>query len=504
MSDETLRPAASPGELAWLEMGDLGNAMRLEARAAGKLIFVKDVGWFGWDGKSWRSDDGERLAIRLAHETARGIAAESKFVRDLIEEQRDQGEEHMKMLEERANKLAGWSVRSGDRNRTVAMLVQAQSYLNVKREQLDPDPFALNVQNGILRFTRNGPDGWGCELEPHAPEARMTRIAAAAYDPKATAPKWESHLVRCLPSDGVRQFFQHAAGYTFTGSTREQIIVALQGKGGDGKSTAMNILRRVGGDYGTTSDIKTWLEGSMRGGADASPDLARLGGDVRLCSTGEPPRNAVLNDGLIKSVTGGTPILARHLGLGLFEYRPSFKLWIEMNKRIRIGGDDDGIWRRVKLILWPNQIPKEERVKTFEDDVVEQEASGVLNWIIAGIVGWLNEGLNEPDEMKAAIEDYRRSSNPFGEWWMDRVIADPSHRELSSTLFHDYEAWSKDNGHEPVKQAAFGRALADRQVLFAGKDAKGRVTRKGARLRPNELRYGDDDRPPHDGYEGPG
>jgi putative DNA primase/helicase len=504
MTDDTLRPAASPGELAWLECSDLGNAMRLEARAAGKLIFVPNVGWFGWDGKSWRLDDGERLAIRLAHDTARGIFEESKFIRGLMEEQKGEGEEHVKMLDTRAKALWAWAIKSGNRSQTASMLVQAQAYLNVRLDQLDPDPLALNVQNGILRFTRHGPDGWGCELEPHAPEARMTRIATAIYDPKAAAPKWESHLVRCLPSEGVRQFFQSAMGYTFTGSTREQVILAVQGKGGDGKSTAINILRRIGGDYGTTSDIKTWLEGSMRGGADASPDLARLGGDVRLCSTGEPPRNAVLNDGLIKSVTGGTPILARHLSQGLFEYRPSFKLWIEMNKRIRIGGDDDGIWRRVKLILWPNQIPKEERVKTFEDDVVEQEASGVLNWIIAGIVGWLNEGLNEPDEMKAAIEDYRRSSNPFGEWWMDRVIPDPGHRERASVLFHDYEEWSKANGHEPIKQAAFGRALADRQVLFAGKDAGGKVTRKGAKLRPAEPRYGDEDPPPFDNYEGPG
>lgn len=481
----TLHEPPTPADLAWLELSDLGNAMRLEKRAGDRLIWVKDVGWFGWDGKSWRLDDGERLAIRLAHETARGIAEEARYIRELMKEpeHQDKGEEHLEMLEERANKLSGWAVRSGDRNRTAAMLVQAQAYLNVRAEDLDPDPLALNVQNGILRFRRFGPDSWDCVLEPHAPEARMTKIAAVAYDPGAGAPSWQRHMVTCLPDEEVRTYFQSVIGYSMTGVTREQIFVALQGLGGDGKSTSVNIVRRVAGDYAMTTDVKTWLEGGMRSGADASPDLARLAGDVRLVSTSEPPRGSVLNDGLIKSVTGGSPITARHLGKGLIEYTPRFKLILEMNKRVRIGGDDDGIWRRVKIILWKHQFKGSEIIRTFENDVVRDEGPGVLNWIVEGIKGWLNEGLVEPQQTRDALDDYRRSSNPFGEWWMDRVDAAPEHRELSSILYADYKEWAESNGHEPMKQAAFGRSLADRQVLLAGKNAQGKVTRKGAKLR---------------------
>lgn len=493
MSDD-LNPAPDPADLAWLEMSDLGNAMRLVKRAGDRLMFVKDVGWFGWDGKSWRLDDGERLAIRLAHETARGISEESKYIRELAAEddQIGKGEEHVEMLLNRADKLAGWAVRSGDRNRTAAMLVQAQAYLNVSPEALDPDPYALNVQNGILRFRRHGPDAWDCELEPHAPEARMTKIAAVAYHKDARAPRWEKHIETCLPDEEVRAYFRAAMGYALTGFAHEQILLVMQGRGGDGKSTSINIIRRAFGDYGVTTDIKTWLEGGNRSGADASPDLARLAGDVRLCSTGEPPRGATLNDGLIKSVTGGSPIMARHLGKGLIEYTPRFKLIMEMNKRVKIGGDDDGIWRRMKMILWKHQFKKAEMIRTFESDVVRDEGEGVLAWVVEGIKAYLNEGMVEPKEMLDAVEDYRRSSNPFGEWWMDRVDAVPEHKELASVLYADYEAWCKDGGHEPMKQAAFGRSLADRQVLFAGKDAKGKVTRKGAKLRPQPVAPGDD------------
>jgi len=506
MSDG-LAPAPDPADLAWLEMSDLGNAMRLVKRAGDRLMYVKDIGWFGWDGRSWRLDDGERLAVRLAHETARGIAEESKFVRGLMEEQAGRGEEHVKMLEGRADKLAGWAVRSGDNNRTKAMLVQAQAYLNVALDDLDRDPLAINCANGIVRLRKRAAaelegeiapdDSWVAVLEPHAPEARMTKMTACAWVPGARRANWDKHLETCLPDQGVRFFFKSAVGYTATGSIREQIFVICQGRGGDGKSTSMNAIRRVMGDYATVTDIKTWLEGGQRSGADASPDLARLAGDLRLCSTAEPPKNARLNDAIIKAVTGGTPILARHLSRGLFEYRPAFKLWIEVNKRPSPSGDDDGIWRRLKLILWTHQFPRETRIKSFEEELVEHEAEGILAWIVEGALDWLNAGgLADPPEMEKALDDYRRSSNPFGEWWMDRVTPAPGHRELSSVLYADYKEWAEANGHEPMKQAAFGRALADRQVLLAGKNADGKVTRKGAMLkpaaRPAASSWGDD------------
>jgi hypothetical protein len=97
----------------------------------------------------------------------------------------------------------------------------------------------------------------------------------------------------------------------------------------------------------------------------------------------------------------------------------------------------------------------------------------------------MDEGLRgEPESVREAIEDYRKGSNPFAQWMDARVILDEGHRIRASELYADYKTWCDDNGHEkPMSQRAFGGALGDLQIIFAGKDGDGKVTRRGARLR---------------------
>lgn len=73
----------------------------------------------------------------------------------------------------------------------------------------------------------------------------------------------------------------------------------------------------------------------------------------------------------------------------------------------------------------------------------------------------------------------------FGAWWAACVRLDSGGRELAAALWASFSAWCRAAGlpaNASLSQAAFGRMLADRGVIRAGKDGQGRVRRIGARL----------------------
>lgn len=477
-----------PVAMAWYEMNDYGNALRIRDLAQGRLLWVEDH-WRAYDGRRWAAEDGQLRAQSLAHEMARHIAEEAEALDDALASATGPKRD---MIEDRQEALYKHAVQSGNANKTAAALQQLKSVLRARRDDFDRDPLALNVANGTLRFARREGE-WRVELHPHDPADMICHLTGVPWNPKAQAPAWQAHLETVLPRPEVRDFFAACMGYAATGLITEQVILLLQGRGGDGKSTTMDVVRETLGDYAKVAGVESFLAGAVRSGAEASPDMARLAGDCRLACTSEPKIGAKLDEGRIKQITGGQPVTARELHGAPFEYVPRFLLVLECNRKPRISGDDDGIWRRVLVVEFPHQFKGSAVDKGVKDRLLA-EREGVLHWLVDGVLAWLGHGLRPPAAVTEAIEEYRRASNPFGEWFAERVdVSDASARVLSADLYASYKTFCDDNGvsdREVMTSTAFGRALGDKQ-LRKSKDSAGRVIRTGARLRDDgELSLG--------------
>jgi putative DNA primase/helicase len=469
--------------LARLPMNDLGNAQRLIARFADQLRHVPGLGWVGWNGRHWDAAIGDALARACAHKTAEAILEEARALQAEGEggpaAQRD-------TLAEMADGLLKWAVRSGDAGRTSAMLAQAEGYLRRAMDAFDVRPDVICCANGVLTIgARERGDVVPLRFSPHHdPAQQLTRITHAPWDGAgAPAPLWARLIETSLPMPAERDYFQRWAGYLLWGGNPEQRLLMLQGPGQDGKSTVMNIIRRVIGLYGTTADVKTFLETTKRGGSDASPDLARLAGDMRLISVSEPNRGDRLNEGMVKQFTGGAPMTARHLNEGFFTYLPRGKVVMEVNAKPSIGGTDDGIWRRIDLILFRHKVPDAQVDRTLEERIVEGEAAGVLAWLVEGLQEWRLCGLVRPEMVQEAVDEYRTSSVPFTAWWRERVIEPADSAVAAAELYRDYADWCAVNDLEAMKRNSFGRTLTDRQIKRR-KDAKGNNEYRGLSLHP--------------------
>jgi len=179
-------------------------------------------------------------------------------------------------------------------------------------------------------------------------------------------------------------FLQRATGYSLTGETSEQCLFILHGSGANGKSTFVETIHALLGDYGQKTETKSFMQRQSEG---VRNDLARLKG-ARFASAVEIGRGQKLDEALIEEATGGDRIAARFLFKELFEFQPQFKLFLACNHKPEIRGTDEGIWRRVKLVPFDVTIPPKERDKRLLVKL-RAELPGILNWALEGCQQWL-------------------------------------------------------------------------------------------------------------------
>jgi putative DNA primase/helicase len=276
--------------------------------------------------------------------------------------------------------------------------------------------------------------------------------------------------------DALIKYIQRAVGYSLTGHTSEQCLFFLYGTGANGKSTFLNILQNLLGDYSMVIDPETIM--SKNGGGGATPELARLRG-ARVLVTNEVEEGKYLAENRIKQMTGGDTIVARALYQEPFEFKPEFKIWMAGNHKPLIKGTDHAIWRRINLIPFTVTIPKEEQDKKLAEKL-RAELPGILQWAVAGCREWRKQGLNPPKQVKAAVDAYRDEMDTLGHWIEEKCRFDTSFKTESSSLYQSYKSWCMINGHSPQSKTRFGRALGDRGLF---KEKQGTVSWIGIGLK---------------------
>ena len=151
----------------------------------------------------------------------------------------------------------------------------------------------------------------------------------------------------------------------------------------------------------------------------------------------------------------------RRLNRDPFDLHPAFKMIISGNHRPSISGVDDGIWRRVMLVPWDVQIPDAEKDRQLVAKL-RNEASGILNRLLQGLIEWRLKGLQEPASVRGATADYREESDPLGRFLAACTRPADGQRAQSSKLYALFIAWARAAGEREWTQMGFSKAMLDR------------------------------------------
>jgi putative DNA primase/helicase len=439
-------------------MNDAGNAERFARQWGDHVRYVPELRqWLVWsDERQWQLDSTSSV-MEMAKRTASDIYGEGDQVNDA----------------DVRKAVAAHSAGSQQAPRLEAMLKLAQSIpaLVAPIASLDTDPWALGVENGTLDLRKG-------VLRRPLREDYITRVAPVAFDAEAECPTFVQFLEQI--TDGNQElieYLQRLMGCMLTGDTREQRLFFLYGTGANGKSTLLNVCKEIlGPDLCRQTPSETIMARQNRSGP--TPELACLHGS-RAVMTTEVDEGSFLSESLVKQMTGGDPVPARHLYGKPFEFIPCFKLLVAGNHKPTIRGSDEGIWRRIDLIPFNVTIPSNRR-DPWLPARLRAELPGILNWALAGCRAWQNDGLKRPPAVIEAVAEYREDMDVLGQWVSEMCEVGPDLEIRGGAAYESYRFWAVASGFRPWSSGTFGSRMHER---YERRRAAGGVVYVGVALR---------------------
>jgi putative DNA primase/helicase len=405
------------------------------------LQWTKDFGWMGWSGSRWQGD-----ATSTAIKETAGIAEQYLEAGYALDEK-----EH----KEEKKAYLKYASRLDSKAGVEGCLHFARGFLEIDANKFDRLPFKLNLINGTLDLKTG-------KLHPHRREDLLTQRANVSFDPDATAPRWESFLLEIMGKDReVINFLQRMIGYAFTGDVREQVLFFLHGSGANGKSVFLNVIRRLLGDYVITP--KNTL---LTMGEHHATQIADLRGK-RLVPAIENELGARLPESLVKQLTGGDEISANRMHEDSKQFEPTHKIFVAANHKPIIRGTDHAIWRRIKLIPFEVTFLEDEQDPLLEKKLFD-ELPGILNWAVAGCQAWLRNGMQYPEKVNMATQEYRTDSDQLGKFIVECCIVRPATDEIpaeeirAGVLFAAFSKWCEPRNERPGTLTSFGNRMTER------------------------------------------
>ena len=338
------------------------------------------------------------------------------------------------------------------RIQAIVGLLKMQPSIKVIEKDLDKDIYLFNVEGLTLNLKT------GKAREPNIKNL-ITKKSRFIYEKDAECPTWNLFLMQIFNKDlQLIRFIQKAMGYALSGDVSEQCLFILWGTGANGKSTFLNVMLELFGDYALSTGIETF----MKKNSEQSNDIARLKG-MRLVTTSEIEQGRQISESLIKMVTGEDALTARFLYGEYFSFKPTFKIFMATNHKPKIRGADNGIWRRIKMIPFTVTIPPEQRDKNLTEKLIA-ENSGILNWLLKGYAMWKKEGLEEPAAVREANEEYRMDMDSVGTFVTDCLELDASlqWRLPTNLLYQTYIKWCSKNNERVMSQKWLGMRMSEK------------------------------------------
>jgi P4 family phage/plasmid primase-like protien len=412
---------------------DLGNSERFVTDHGGGVRYCYPwASWLVWTGTRWERDETGK-AQRLAKETVRAIYREASEAED----------------EDRRKALAKHAARSESADKIRAMLELAKSEVPVSPDELDAEPFLLNAKNGTIDL-RTG------DLREHRREDLATKMAPVEYDPDARAPLWAATLERCLPAEELRRFFKKLCGYAMSGDVSEHVLPVLYGTGANGKSTILNALLSIAGDYGMQAAPDLLV--AKKGGHPT--EVADLFG-MRLVASIEVEDGRRLAESLVKQLTGGDKVRARRMRQDFWQFDPTHKVFMAANHKPEVRGTDLGIWRRIRLIPFTETIAPTDQDKQLPEKL-RSELAGILAWAVEGCIEWQREGLQAPAEVRKATGAYRSEMDVIGAFLADECEIGNGYKTSFKAVYERYSEWCAEGGERPETGRKFNARLKER------------------------------------------
>lgn len=172
-------------------------------------------------------------------------------------------------------------------------------------------------------------------------------------------------------------------------------------------------------------------------------------------------------------MTGGDPITARFMRQDFFTFLPKFTLIIAGNHKPSIRTVDEAMRRRLHLIPFTVTIPKGKRDPDLSEKL-EAESTGILQWMINGVVEYQKQGLRPPQSVIEATESYFEDENTLQQWVTDCCEISPDYWETPTRLFNSWKSYATAANLMPGTNKDFKSKMESTRYRYSKTGIRGR------------------------------
>jgi len=374
------------------------------------------------------------------------------------------------------------SMRLKDTSQKNNIMVESKElhYDNQLESMLDENPQLLCFKNGVYDFEQ-------AVFRDGIPEDYISKSTNIEYyeidetDEEQTKIVGEINdfMAKLFPNDRLREYmWQHLAS-CLLGTNQNQTFNIYTGVGSNGKSVFVKLFSMVLGDYKGTVPISLITQKRLSIGGTSS-EVAQLKG-LRYAVMNEPSKGDAINEGIMKEITGGDPIQARELFKTSITFIPMFKLACCTNTLFDIKSNDEGTWRRIRVVDFeskfidnPSLDPKE---KEFKKDKTLEGKFYIWAPVFASmLIKKVNETkgrVEDCEEVLGASRKYRENQDYLAKFVSDKIrkaVMDPTNPDKkykiskSSAQNEFKEWWKREYDTKPPK----GQEVFDYLIVRLG------------------------------------
>ena len=439
--------------LSCLRKNQVGDAELFKILYRNELIF--DHGgqrWYRWQGHYWALDRVEDSLAAVESITYLYQSALDRVSRQINEQSEGKPGKELSDTEKLLRRRL-YELRSHSRATDILKMARAGADgLSTPGDDWDQNPLVIGVENGVIEL-QNGHFRAGKQSD-----MIRTSCPVSWRDLDQPCPNWIKFLTDIFDSNTeLIEFFQRLIGYSITALCSEHIFAIFFGDGRNGKSTVVEVIKAVIGDYGKSIQAETLMQTRHENSAgSARSDLMALIGK-RFIWASESGQNRRLNTSVVKQLTGADTIAARAVyGREEVNFIPTHKIFLLSNFKPKIPPEDFAAWQRIVLIPFSLRFvsdPKEKNERAKDPNIKKkllEEAPGILAWMVAGSKSWFRHGLNIPEIVRGAIERYHGENDSLSDFISACCIEKTGAEIQARSLYDAYTTYCTESGQNPM------------------------------------------------------
>lgn len=373
--------------------------------------------------------------------------------------------------EEKRNAYIKFIAKLGDRSMRDKICKDAQGLLRINASELDANPYLINCKNGTYDLE----SGTFREASPLDFITQQTNFEhTVKRDVKCE--RWEEFIKEVTEGDKDKaDFLQRALGYSLLGLANEECMFILYGKTTrNGKSTMLNTIEYLLGDYSKVAPVGLICKGDRRSDAEgASPTLAGLKAK-RFVTMAESNEYGKLDEEKVKQYTGGEDISARELYQSAVTFKPQFTLWLSCNDLPDVTDKSVFASERIKVIEFTRHFSNEEQDKHLKEELITPDAmSGIFMWLVRGYKKYKADGLVMADHLRAVVKEYERANDTVLQFLESGYEKGESEIVRAVDLYKDFKTWARVEGMPIISSKRFNNEMERHSEWFSEKYMSG-------------------------------